>query len=29
MATERYDAPAREKHWQAAWEEAQIFRAAR
>jgi leucyl-tRNA synthetase len=28
MATERYDAPAREKHWQAAWEEAQIFRAA-
>ena len=27
MATERYNAPAREKHWQQAWEKADIFRA--
>ncbi len=27
MASERYNAPAREKHWQTAWEEADIFRA--
>ncbi|MBA4129998.1 MAG: leucine--tRNA ligase [Hyphomicrobium sp.] len=25
MATERYNAPDREHHWQAAWDEAQIF----
>ena len=25
MATERYNAPDREPHWQAAWDEAQIF----
>ncbi len=25
MATERYNAPDREQHWQAAWEEAGIF----
>jgi len=28
MATERYNAPAREKHWQKVWEEADIFRAS-
>ena len=28
MASERYNAPAREKHWQKAWEEAEIFRAS-
>ena len=28
MATERYDAPAREKHWQKVWEEGEIFRAS-
>ena len=28
MATERYNAPAREKHWQKAWEQADIFRAS-
>ncbi len=28
MITERYDAPAREKHWQQAWEREDIFRAA-
>ena len=28
MATERYDAPAREKHWQTVWEEGEIFRAS-
>ena len=27
MAAERYDAPKREKHWQAAWERRGIFRA--
>ncbi len=27
MATERYNAPDREHHWQAAWDEAQIFAA--
>ena len=27
MATERYDAPEREKHWQGVWEKADIFRA--
>ncbi len=27
MATERYNAPDREPHWQAAWDEAQIFAA--
>ncbi len=27
MASERYNAPAREKHWQQAWEKADIFRA--
>ncbi|MGH6865930.1 MAG: leucine--tRNA ligase [Methyloceanibacter sp.] len=27
MAVERYDAPKREKHWQAVWEERGIFRA--
>ncbi len=27
MATERYNAPVREKHWQDAWEKANIFRA--
>jgi leucyl-tRNA synthetase len=27
MAAERYDAPKREKHWQAAWEARGIFRA--
>src|SRR5262245_34727605 len=25
MATERYNAPVREKHWQHAWEKANIF----
>ncbi len=25
MATERYNAPAREKHWQDAWEKANVF----
>jgi len=28
MATERYNAPAREKHWQQVWEKADIFRAS-
>jgi leucyl-tRNA synthetase len=28
MAADRYDAPKREKHWQAAWEERDIFRAS-
>ncbi|HSH63571.1 MAG TPA: leucine--tRNA ligase [Methyloceanibacter sp.] len=28
MAAERYDAPKREKHWQAEWEKRGIFRAA-
>src|SRR4030066_559275 len=28
MAAERYDAPKREKHWQAAWERRGIFRAS-
>ena len=27
MATERYDAPAREKHWQAVWDQHGIFAA--
>ena len=27
MSAERYNAPAREKHWQQAWEKADIFRA--
>ena len=27
MTIERYDAPSREKHWQAIWEERGIFRA--
>ncbi|MEW5963171.1 MAG: leucine--tRNA ligase [Pseudomonadota bacterium] len=28
MASERYNAPARERHWQQVWETADIFRAA-
>ena len=28
MTTERYNAPARERHWQQVWEEADIFRAS-
>ncbi len=28
MAADRYDAPKREKHWQAAWEKRGIFQAA-
>ena len=28
MASERYNAPAREKHWQKVWEDAGIFTAA-
>ncbi len=28
MASERYNAPAREKHWQKAWEDGDIFRAS-
>jgi leucyl-tRNA synthetase len=28
MASERYNAPAREKHWQKAWENADIFSAS-
>ncbi|HEX2840620.1 leucine--tRNA ligase [Hyphomicrobium sp.] len=28
MATERYNAPAREKHWQKVWEDGEIFRAS-
>jgi len=28
MANQSYDAPAREKHWQEAWEKADIFRAS-
>jgi leucyl-tRNA synthetase len=28
MAADRYDAPKREKHWQAAWEQRGIFRAS-
>lgn len=28
MATERYNAPAREKHWQQTWEEKSIFAAS-
>ena len=28
MAAERYDAPKREKHWQAAWERRGIFQAS-
>ena len=28
MAADRYDAPKREKHWQAAWEEKGIFQAS-
>jgi leucyl-tRNA synthetase len=27
MSTERYNAPAREKHWQQVWEKADIFRS--
>ena len=27
MAIERYNAPAREKHWQTAWDEANLFAA--
>ncbi len=27
MATEPYDAPGREKHWQEVWEKADVFRA--
>jgi leucyl-tRNA synthetase len=27
MATERYDAPVREKHWQAVWDERDIYAA--
>ena len=27
MTIERYDAPAREKHWQAVWEARGVFRA--
>ena len=27
MSSERYNAPAREPHWQAQWDEAQIFKA--
>ncbi len=25
MASERYNAPAREKHWQKTWEDGDIF----
>jgi len=28
MATERYNAPDREKHWQAAWEDERVFAAS-
>ena len=28
MSSERYNAPAREKHWQQVWEKAEIFRAS-
>src|SRR4051794_33784148 len=28
MATERYNAPVRERHWQRVWEERQVFKAA-
>ena len=28
MAADRYDAPKREKHWQAVWEGRGIFRAS-
>ena len=28
MATERYNAPEREKHWQKVWDDKQIFRTA-
>ncbi|MFA5899198.1 MAG: leucine--tRNA ligase [Hyphomicrobium sp.] len=28
MANQSYDAPARERHWQEAWEKADIFRAS-
>jgi leucyl-tRNA synthetase len=28
MATERYNAPAREKHWQKVWQDGDIFRAS-
>src|SRR3990172_4034743 len=28
MASERYNAPAREKHWQQVWEKAEIFQAS-
>ena len=28
MATERYNAPARERHWQKVWEDGEIFRAS-
>ncbi len=28
MATERYDAPEREKHWQEVWEKADVFHAS-
>ena len=28
MASERYNAPAREKHWQQVWDKAQIFKAS-
>jgi leucyl-tRNA synthetase len=28
MTTERYNAPAREKHWQKLWEDGEIFRAS-
>ena len=27
MATERYNAPAREKHWQQVWDKGRIFEA--
>ena len=29
MAAERYDAPKREKHWQAEWEKRGIFQRVR
>jgi valyl-tRNA synthetase len=28
MATERYNAPAREKHWQQVWDKGRIFEAS-
>ena len=27
MASERYNAPDREKHWRKAWDDAQVYRA--